>query len=88
MSAPFLANARMLFRKVLREVDLPSWKTPVPETNYRMVADLAKELLTVGKKLKVPGRAVIPNPIQSEAHQFLVGFLTQIVRTDGSTEAG
>ena len=41
LSAPFIASARMLFRKVLREVDLPSWKSPVPETYYRMVADLA-----------------------------------------------
>ena len=88
LSAPFIASARMLFRKVLREVDLPSWKSPVPETYYRMVADLAKDLLTVGKKLKIPRRAVIPNPIQSEAHEFPVGFLTLLVLTDGSTEAG
>ena len=50
LSAPFIASARMLFRKVLREVDLPSWKSPVPDTYYKMVADLAGDLLTVGKK--------------------------------------
>ena len=42
----------------------------------------------MGKKLKIPRRAVIPNPIQSEAHEFPVGFLTLLVLTDGSTEAG
>ena len=88
LSAPFKATARMLFRNVLREVDLPSWKSPVPECYYGMVADLAEDLLTVGKKLKVPRRAVVPNPIQSEAHEFPVGYLTLIVLTDGSTEAG
>ena len=31
---------------------------------------------------------MIPNPIQSEAHEFPVGFLTLLVLTDGSTEAG
>ena len=78
LSAPFIATARILFRKILREVDLPSWKSPVPETYYRMVADLARDLLIVGKKLKVPRRGIIPNPIQSEAHELPVGFLTQI----------
>ena len=52
-----------------------------------MVADLAKDLLTVGKKLKIPRRAVIPNQIQSKANEFPVGFLTLIVLNDGSTEA-
>ena len=66
LSAPFIASARMLFRKVLREVNLPSWKSAVPDMYYRMVADLANDLLTVGKKLKIPRRAVIPNPIQSQ----------------------
>ena len=87
LSAPFIASAIMLFRKVLREVNLPSWKSPVPETYYRMVADLAKDLLTVGKKLKIPRRAVIPNQIQSEAHEFPVGFLTLLFLNDGFTEA-
>ena len=31
---------------------------------------------------------MIPNPIQSEAHEFPVGFLTLLVLTDRSTEAG
>ena len=53
-----------------------------------MVADLARDLLTVGKKLKIPRRAIIPNPIQSKAHDFPVGFLTLLVLTDSSTEAG
>ena len=78
----------MLFCKVLHEVDLPSWKSPVPECYYGLVVDLAKDLLTVGKKFKVPRRAVVPNPIQSEAHEFPVGYLTLIVLTDGSTEGG
>ena len=30
----------------------------------------------------------MPNPIQSEAHEFPVGYLTLIVLTDGSKEAG
>ena len=88
LSAPFIATARMLFRKVLREVDLPSWKSPIPECYYGLIVDLAKDLLTVGTKLKVPRRAVVPNPIQSEAHEFPVGYLTLLVLTDGSTEAG
>ena len=88
LSAPFIATARMLFRKVLREVDLPSWKSKVPDTYYKMVADLARDLLIVGKKLKVERRAIIPNPIQSEAHKHPVGFLTLLVLTDGSAEAG
>ena len=50
LSALFIATTRMLFRKVLREVDLPRWKSPVPECYYRLVANLAGDLLTVGKK--------------------------------------
>ena len=88
LCTPFIATARILFRKVLRQVDLPSWKSKLPEMYYGLVADLAKYLLTVGKKLKVPRRAVIPNPIETESHLYPVGFLTLQVLTDGSTEAG
>ena len=85
MCVPFIAIARNLFRKVLREVDLPSWKSPIPEC-YGLVADLAKDLLTVVKKLKVPRRALIPNPIKKETHLYIVSFLTLLVLTEGSTE--
>ena len=69
-------------------MDLPSWKLKLPEIYYGLVADLAKYLLTVRKKLKVPMRAVIPNPIETESHLYPVGFLTLLVLTEGSTEAG
>ena len=51
LSVPFIATAWVLFRKVLREVALPSWKSTVPECCFGLVVDLAKDLLTVGQKL-------------------------------------
>ena len=88
LSVPFIATAWVLFRKVLREVALPSWKSTVPECCFGLVVDLAKDLLTVGQNLKVPMRAVVPNPIKNEAQEHPVGFLTLLISSDGSTESG
>ena len=52
------------------------------------MADLAQDLLTVGQKLKVPRRAVIPNPIAAKAHQYPIGFATLLIVSDGSCKAG
>ena len=84
LAAPFIATARMLFRKVLREVELPAWKSAVPPQYYDQVANLAQDLLTVAQKLKVPRRAVIPNPIIEEAHQYPIGWCTLLIVSDGS----
>ena len=58
LTAPFISTSRQLFRLVLREVKLDSWKARVPEVYYDRIAQLAEDLLTVGKKLQVPRRAV------------------------------
>ena len=88
LTAPFISTSRQLFRQVLREVKLDSWKAQVPEAYYDRIAWLAEDLLTVGKKLQVPRRAVVPNPLPSEAHQYPYGFATLLLISDGSCEAG
>ena len=74
----------MLFRKVLREVELPTWKSAIPSQYYDQVANLDQDLLTVAQKLKVPRRAVIPNPIAAEAHQYPIGWCTLLIMSDSS----
>ena len=88
LTAPFISTSRQLFRLVLREVKLDSWKARVPEVYYDRIAQLAEDLLTVGKKLQVPRRAVVPNPFSEEAHQYPYGFATLLIISDGSCEAG
>ena len=88
LTAPFISTSRQLFRQVLREVKLDSWKAQVPEVYYDRIAWLAEDLLIVAKRLQVPRRAVVPNPILSEAHSYPYGFATLLLISDGSCEAG
>ena len=88
LTAPFISTSRQLFRQVLREVKLDSWKAQVPEVYYDRIAWLAEDLLTVAKRLQVPRRAVVPNPILNEAHSYPYGFATLLLISDGSCEAG
>ena len=88
LAAPFISSARLLFRQVLREVSLPTWKSMVPERYHERIALLAEDLLEVAKKMKVPRRAVVPNPIQKEQHSQPIGFATLLIVSDGSCEAG
>ena len=88
LTAPFISTSRQLFRQVLREVKLDSWKAQVPEVYYDRIAWLAEDLLTVAKRLQVPRRAVVPNPILSEAHEYPYGYATLLLISDGSCEAG
>ena len=88
LTGVFISTARQLFRKVLREVKLDSWKSLVPEQYHDKIACLAEELLTVSKGLKIPRLAVVPNPIQSEAHKHPHGYTTLLFLSDGSGEAG
>ena len=88
LTAPFISTSRQLFRQVLREVKLDSWKAQVPEVYYDRIVWLAEDLLTVAKRLQVPRRAVVPNPILSEAHSYPYGFATLLLISDGSCEAG
>ena len=88
LTAPFISTARQLFRQVLREVKLDSWKAQVPEVYHNRIAWLAEDLLTVAKKLQVPRRAVVPNPCPDEAHKHPYGFATLLIISDGSCEAG
>ena len=52
LAAPFIATARMLFRKVIREVGdtLPTWKSKIPAQYYGLAMNLAREILTVAKR--------------------------------------
>ena len=88
LAAAFVSTARQLFRKVLREVQLPSWKSPVPERYHGLICQLAEELLEVSRRLKVPRRAVVPSPVESEAQLHPYGFATLLIISDGSCEAG
>ena len=88
LAAPFISSARLLFRQVLREVSLPTWKTMVPERYHERIALLAEDLLEVAKKMKVPRRAVVPNPLKEEEHSHPYGFATLLLVSDGSCEAG
>ena len=90
LAGPFVATARMLYRKVLREVGetLSTWKSPVPTQYHGQIANLAQDILTVANKLGCPRRAIIPNPIAPEAHQYPIGFTTLLLVCDGSCEAG
>ena len=88
LAAPFISSARLLFRQVLREVSLPTWKSIVPERYHERIALLAEDLLEVAKKMKVPRRAVVPNPIRKEEHAHPYGFATLVLISDGSCEAG
>ena len=88
LTGVFISSARQLFRQVLREVKLDSWKALVPEKFHERIACLAEDLLTVSKTLKIPRLAVVPNPIQAEAHRYPIGYATLLVISDGSCEAG
>ena len=88
LAAVFNSTARQLFRKILREVGLMSWKARVPERYHDLIARLAEDLLEVSKKLKVPRLAVVPNPLASEAQLHPCGFVTLLIISDGSCEAG
>ena len=88
LAAVFISTARQLFRKILREVGLMSWKARVPERYHDLIARLAEDLLEVSKKLKVPRLAVVPNPLAIEAHLHPCGFVTLLIISDGSGEAG
>ena len=88
LAAAFISTARQLFRKVLREVQLPSWRSLVPERYHGLIGQLAEDLLEVSKRLRVPRRAVVPSPVESEAHLHPYGFATLLIISDGSCEAG
>ena len=88
LAAPFVSSARQLFRQVLREVSLPSWKSKVPEVYFDRIACLAEDLLEVAKKLKVPRRAITPSPVKEEERLYPYGFTTLLVICDGSMHAG
>ena len=88
LAAVFISTARQLFRQVLREVNLTSWKAKVPERYHDKIAQLADNLLEVSQKLKVPRLAVVPNPLSSEAHLHPCGFVTLLIIHDGGCEAG
>ena len=88
LAAVFISTARQLFRKILREVGLMSWKARVPERYHDLIARLAEDLLEVSKKLKVPRLAVVPNPLATEAQLHPCGFVTLLIISDGSGEAG
>ena len=88
LAAVFISTARQLFRRILREVELTSWKAKVPERYHGLIADLAEDLLEVSKKLKLPRLAVIPNPLLGEAKAHPCGYLTLLIIHDGSAEAG
>ena len=88
LAAVFISTARQLFRKILREVGLVSWKARVPERYHDLIVRLAEDLLEVSKRLKVPRLAVVPNPLAAEAHLYPCGFVTLLIISDGSGEAG
>ena len=88
LAASFVSSARQLFRQVLREVKLTSWKDMVPERYHERIAQLAEDLLEVAKKLEIPRLAVVPNPVKDEEHQYPYGFATLLLVSDGSSEAG
>ena len=88
LAAAFISTARQLFRLILREVRLPSWKSLVPELYHEKIALLAEDLLEVSRRLEVPRRAVVPTPIKTEEHRHPYGFTTLLVVSDGSHEAG
>ena len=88
LAAPYIATARMFFRQVLREVSLPTWKSVIPDRYHERIALLAEDLLEVAKKMKVPRRAVVPNPVKEERHSHPIGFTTLLLVSDGSCEAG
>ena len=83
----FISTARQLFRKILREVGLPSWKSKVPERYHEMIFDLAKDLLQVSRQLKLPRLAVVKNSVASDAKAHPCGFVTLLIVHDGSSEA-
>ena len=88
LAASFISSARQLFRQVLREVKLTSWKDLVPECYHERIAQLAEDLLEVARKLEVPRSAVVANPMKEEEHEHPYGFATLLVVADGSGEAG
>ena len=88
LAAAFISTARQLFRLILREVRLTSWKSLVPERYHEKIAQLAEDLLEVARRLEVPRRAVVPTPIKTEEHRHPYGFATLLVVSDGSSEAG
>ena len=88
LAASFVSSARQLFRQVLREVKLTSWKDMVPELYHERIAQLAEDLLEVAKKLEIPRLAVVPNPVKEEEHRYPYGFATLLLVSDGSCEAG
>ena len=88
LAATFVSSARQLFRQVLREVKLTSWKDLVPEFYHERIAQLAEDLLEVAKKLEIPRLAVVPNPVKAEEHEHPYGFATLLIVSDGSCEAG
>ena len=88
LAASFISSARQLFRQILREVKLTSWKDLVPECYHERIAHLAEDLLEVARKLEVPRLAVIPNPVKEEEHKHPYGFATLVLVSDGSGEAG
>ena len=57
LAAAFISTARQLFRLILREVRLTSWKSLVPERYHEKIAQLAEDLLEVARRLEVPRRA-------------------------------
>ena len=72
LAAVFISTARQLFRRVLREVNLCSWKAKVPEKYHGQIAYLAEDLLEVSKRLRLPRLAVIPNQVLDLQTKFLV----------------
>ena len=88
LAAPFVSSARQLFRQVVNEVSLPSWKSQVPEVYFERITCLAEDLLQVAKKLKVPRRAVTPSPVEEERSSFPYGHATLLIICDGSMHAG